>query len=101
MCDGSCMVRSVSEGRRHFNYASKSSSKSEKLLLGSCALALKMSAASPVIDGRRISDLRVADLRKELEKRGIEPKGLKADLVKQLEKVGMEEFAQSSPNQAI
>ena len=46
-----------------------------------------MAASSPLIDGRRITDLRVADLKLELEHRGIESKGLKADLVKRLEKV--------------
>ena len=46
-----------------------------------------MAASSPLIDGRKITDLRVADLKLELEHRGIESKGLKADLVKRLEKV--------------
>ena len=46
-----------------------------------------MSASSPLVEGKKISDLRVADLRLELEQRGIDTKGLKADLVKRLEKV--------------
>ncbi|XP_065058787.1 scaffold attachment factor B1-like isoform X1 [Rhopilema esculentum] len=50
-----------------------------------------MSASSPLVEGKKISDLRVADLRLELEQRGIDTKGLKADLVKRLEKALLDE----------
>ena len=46
-----------------------------------------MAASSPLIDGKKITDFKVTDLRQELDKRGLETKGLKADLVKRLEKV--------------
>ena len=38
---------------------------------------------------KRLPILKVVDLRQELEKRGLEKSGLKADLVKRLEKVNV------------
>ena len=47
-----------------------------------------MSSDDPSEVLKRIPILKVVDLRQELEKRGLEKSGLKADLVKRLEKVG-------------
>ena len=46
-----------------------------------------MSSDDPSEVLKRIPNLKVVDLRQELEKRGLEKSGLKADLVKRLEKV--------------
>lgn len=44
--------------------------------------------ASPVmLDGKKLSEFRVVDLRQELEKRGCEKSGVKAVLIERLEKV--------------
>ena len=44
--------------------------------------------ASPIIlDGKKLSEFRVVDLRQELEKRGCEKSGVKAILIERLQKV--------------
>uniref|UniRef100_A0A914EEF9 SAP domain-containing protein n=1 Tax=Acrobeloides nanus TaxID=290746 RepID=A0A914EEF9_9BILA len=43
-----------------------------------------MSSDEPIIDGRPISDLKVVDLKKELELRGLDKKGNKKDLYERL-----------------
>ena len=40
-----------------------------------------------LLGGRKLSDLRVVDLRQELENRGLEKSGVKAVLVERLQKV--------------
>ena len=48
-----------------------------------------MSSDDPSEVLKRLPILKVVDLRQELEKRGLEKSGLKADLVKRLEKVSL------------
>lgn len=43
--------------------------------------------ASVLLGGRKLTDLRVVDLRQELEKRGLEKTGVKAVLIERLQKV--------------
>lgn len=38
-------------------------------------------------DGKKLCDLRVVDLRAELEKRGLDKTGVKANLIERLQKV--------------
>ena len=47
----------------------------------------KMSTESPNTPGKKLSQLRVIDLREELEKRGLEKTGVKAALMERLKKV--------------
>ena len=48
----------------------------------------KAEMASPIIlDGKKLSEFRVVDLRQELEKRGCEKSGVKAILIERLQKV--------------
>lgn len=42
-----------------------------------------------MLDGKKLTDLRVVDLRQELEKRGLEKSGVKATLVERLQKVNL------------
>ncbi len=57
-----------------------------------------MASSSTVIDGRKLIDLKVADLRQQLESRGLDTKGLKTELVERLEKALNEaENSESSP----
>jgi hypothetical protein len=42
--------------------------------------------------GKKLTELRVVDLRQELEKRGLEKSGVKAVLVERLQKVCCEKF---------
>lgn len=43
--------------------------------------------ATVLLGGRKLTDLRVVDLRQELEERGLEKSGVKAVLVERLQKV--------------
>lgn len=43
--------------------------------------------ASVLLGGRKLTDLRVVDLRQELENRGLEKSGVKAVLIERLQKV--------------
>lgn len=40
------------------------------------------------VTGKKLSDLRVTDLKLELEKRGLETSGIKCTLLERLQKVG-------------
>lgn len=46
-----------------------------------------MSKMAAVLGGKKLTDLRVVDLRQELENRGLEKSGIKAVLVERLQKV--------------
>lgn len=46
-----------------------------------------LNMASIMLDGKKLSDFRVVDLRQELEKRGLEKSGVKAVLIERLQNV--------------
>ena len=46
-----------------------------------------------IFGGKKITELRVVDLRQELEKRGFEKSGVKAVLIERLQKVRLREFS--------
>lgn len=55
---------------------------------GSCLLRTTCeNMASVLLGGRKLTDLRVVDLRQELENRGLEKSGVKAVLIERLQKV--------------
>lgn len=57
-----------------------------------------MSTPSPALGNRTPEQLKVAELREELKKRGIQIKGLKKDLVDRLEEVLKQEEVEQQKN---
>lgn len=58
--------------------------------IGLCLCSLRTTCkkmATVLLGGRKLTDLRVVDLRQELEKRGLEKSGVKAVLIERLQKV--------------
>lgn len=57
--------------------------------------------ASVLLGGRKLADLRVVDLRQELENRGLEKSGVKAVLIERLQKVICRFLSKNTSNRHV
>lgn len=57
--------------------------------------------ATVLLGGRKLTDLRVVDLRQELEKRGLEKSGVKAVLIERLQKVNSRYISKNFSNRHV